>query len=218
MSYLFMKVLESAPPRYEAGMRILTLGRLARVRRDIAAEVQSDERVLDIGCGTGSLAVLLAKKGACVTAIDIAPAMVSQAVGNVREEGVVDLVAVKEMGAVDLDTAFAGESFDVVVSTLVFSELSHDEIEYTLDACWRILRRGGSLMIADEVLPCSVLGRVGALLLRLPFAIAAFVLTQSTTRGVAGLEGLIAGAGFRIVRVVDYLGGTMKLVVAEKPA
>ena len=31
MSYVYMKVLESAPGRYDRGMRILTLGRLERV-------------------------------------------------------------------------------------------------------------------------------------------------------------------------------------------
>jgi ubiquinone/menaquinone biosynthesis C-methylase UbiE len=216
MSYVFMKVLESAPQRYEAGMRLLTLGRLAQVRQDIAAEVSAGDRVLDIGCGTGALAVLLAKKGASVTAIDIAPAMVSQAARNVHKEGVADQVTVREMGAVDLDTAFAGESFDIAVSTLVFSELSREEIEYTLDECLRTLRRGGSLLIADEVSPRSVLGRIGGFLLRLPFAVAAFVLTQSTAHRVADLEGRIARAGFRIVRVSEYLAGTMKLVVAEK--
>lgn len=199
-------------------MRMLTLGRLARVREDVAALVSAGDRVLDIGCGTGSLAILLAKRGATVVAIDIAPAMVSQAARSVYEAGVAELVAVQETGAVDLDTAFASESFDVVVGTLVLSELSRDEIEYTLRECLRILRRGGSLLIADEVLPRSVLGKMGGFLLRLPFAVAAFVLTQSTTHRVSDLEERIAEAGFRIVRVTGYLAGTMKLVVAEKVA
>jgi len=216
MSYVFMRVLESAPHRYEAGMRILTLGRLAQLHQDIAAQVSAGDRILEIGCGTGSLAVLLAQKGACVTAIDIAPGMVSQAARTVREAGVEELVTVAEMGAVDLDTAFASESFDVVVSTLVLSELSEDEIEYTLHECLRILRPSGTLLIADEVLPSSMLGRIGGSLLRMPFAVAAFVLTQTTTHRVAGLEERIAGVGFRIVRVSGYLAGTMKLIAGEK--
>jgi len=218
MTYVFMRVLESAPRRYETGMRILTLGRLARVRRDLAAAVKAGDRVLEIGCGTGSLAVLLAKKGVSVMAIDINPAMVSQAVQLVREAGVERLVTVREMGGVELDTALADESFDVVVSALVFSELSYDEIEYTLNECWRILRPDGYLLVADEVLPGSVWGRVGGALLRLPFAVAAFIFTQTTTHRVAGLEGRIAMAGFRIVSVSRYLAGTMKLIAAQRVA
>ena len=216
MSYVYMKVLELAPQRYERGMRLLTLGRLDQVRQDIAARVSVDDRVLDVGCGTGALAVMLAHRGAHVTGIDIAPAMLSQAAKRVREEDLADRVELKEMGAVDLDTAFPSEGVDIVVSTLVFSELSDDEIEYTLAECWRILRPGGQLLIADEVLPDSMLGQIGTFLFRLPFVIAAFVLTQNTTHRVAGLEARIAQACFQRLDTVEYLMGTMKLFVAER--
>jgi ubiquinone/menaquinone biosynthesis C-methylase UbiE len=216
MSYVYMKVLESAPQRYERGMRLLTLGRLEKVRQDIAGRANAGDRVLDVGCGTGALAAMLAHKGARVTGIDIAPPMLSQAAARVRKEGLVDRVELKEMGAVDLDSAFPGEGFDIVVSTLVFSELSDDEIEYTLAECWRILRPGGQLLVLDEILPDSMLGQIGTFLLRLPFVIAAFVLTQNTTRRVAGLEARIARAGFRVLDTVEYLLGTMRLFIAEK--
>ncbi len=211
-----MKVLESAPQRYERGMRLLTLGRLERMRQDVAARVSVGDRVLDIGCGTGALATMLAHKGAHVTGIDIAPPMLSQAALRVREQDLADRVELRELGAVDLDTTFPGEGFDVVVSVLVFSELSDDEIEYTLAECWRLLRPDGKLIIADEVLPNSMLGRIGTFLLRLPFAIAAYLLTQNTTRRVAGLEARVAGAGFRVAEMNEYLMGTMRLVIAEK--
>jgi demethylmenaquinone methyltransferase/2-methoxy-6-polyprenyl-1,4-benzoquinol methylase len=218
MSYVYMKVLESAPGRYDLGMRLLTLGRLEQVRQDIAARVNAGDQVLDVGCGTGALAVMLAHKGAHVTGMDIAPPMLGQAAQRVREEGLEDRVELREMGAVDLDTAFPDAGFDSVVSTLVFSELSDDEIEYTLAECRRILRPGGQLLIADEVLPDSTLGHIGTFLFRLPFAIAAFVLTQNTTHRVVGLGERIARAGFRIVDTEEYLIGTMRLFVAERAA
>jgi len=211
-----MKVLESAPQRYERGMRLLTLGRLERVRQDIAARVMAGDRVLDIGCGTGKLAVMLAQKGARVTGIDIALPMLSQAARRVREEDLADLVELKELGAVGLDTAFQSQSFDATVSVLVFSELSDDEVAYTLAESWRILRPGGQLLVADEVLPDSLWGRAGTLLLRLPFAIAAYVLTQNTTRRVAGLEAQIVRAGFKVADTKEYLRGTLRLIMAEK--
>ena len=103
-----------------------------------------------------------------------------------------------------------------MVSTLAFSELSEDEIAYTLAECRRILRPRGQLLMADEVLPDSTLGQTGTFLFRLPFVLAAFVLTQNTTHRVAGLDARIEGEDFQVVEIQEYLTGTMKLFVAEK--
>jgi ubiquinone/menaquinone biosynthesis C-methylase UbiE len=216
MSYVYMKVLESAPERYERGMRILTLGRLERVRRDIAARLNPGDRVLDLGCGTGALAARLAQKGCQVTGVDVSPQMLGQAAQRLRQDHLEERLALRELGVAELDTAFADASFDAVVSTLLFSELSDDEISYTLAQCMRILRPGGQLLIADEVLPDSVLGRVATFLLRLPFAVAAFVLTQNTTHRVAVLKERIEQAGFRMSESSRFLAGTLQLFVAEK--
>jgi len=216
MSYVFMKVLESAPERYEQGMRLLTLGRLEQVWQEIASWIEADARVLDAGCGTGALAARLAAKGAYVTGIDIAPQMLTQAAARIDAGDLGDKVQFLELGAVDLDTEFANDSFDAVVSTLVFSELSDDEVAYVLDECWRVLRPGGHLLVADEILPESALGRLATWLLRLPCSVVAYVLTQNTTHRVGHLEERVEGAGFRIVETQSYLAGTLKLFVAEK--
>jgi demethylmenaquinone methyltransferase/2-methoxy-6-polyprenyl-1,4-benzoquinol methylase len=211
-----MRVLESAPERYERGMRLLTLGRLERVWQDIAAQIDAGARVLDVGCGTGALAVRLAQKGARVTGIDIAPQMLSQAAAKLEAQGLMDRVRLLEMGAVEIDDAFAEERFDAVVSTLVFSEFSTGETEYVLNACQDLLRSEGRLLVADEVLPDPVLGRLVTYVVRLPFALLAYLLTQNTTHRVAHLDEQIETAAFRIVQTKGYLAGTLKLFVAEK--
>jgi hypothetical protein len=61
-----------------------------------------------------------------------------------------------------------------------------------------------------------MLGRIGAFFLRLPFAVAAFMLTQNTTHQVARLREQIEGAGFQTLDMVEYLAGTLKLLVAQK--
>lgn len=216
MSYVYMKVLESAPERYDRGMQILTLGRLERVHRDIESRLDSGDLVLDIGCGTGSLVAMLAGKGVQVTGIDVSPAMLAQAHERIGEEGLSDRVTLLEMGAVDLDTAFPGACFDAVASTLVFSELSNDEIDYALTECRRILRPGGRLFIADEVMLGSALGRLATFLIRLPFALLAFALTQNTTHRVTGLDERIQRAGFALQENLRYLAGTLQLFIAEK--
>jgi demethylmenaquinone methyltransferase/2-methoxy-6-polyprenyl-1,4-benzoquinol methylase len=215
MSYVYMKVLESAPHRYDRGMRLLTLGRLDRLHGDAAACIEPGDRVLDLGCGTGALALRLARRGAGVVGVDPSPAMLDEAAGRLRAEGLQEQVELRSLGVAELD-AFGAGSFDAVASTLVFSELSPDEVEYALDECWRILRPGGQLLIGDEILPDSTLGRLATFLLRLPFVILAFLLTQNTTRRVAGLERRIKKAGFRVLETRHYLAGTLRLFVAQR--
>lgn len=214
MSYVLMKVLEGAPARYDRGMRLLTAGRLERVHQEIAAHLQPGDRVLDIGCGTGALALLLARRGCQVTGIDVSPEMLALAGQKLRQAGFVGQVSLLEMGAVELDDAFSASSFDAVTASLVFSELSRDEIDYTLAACRRLLRPGGRLLVADEVLPDSILGRLGTFLLRLPFVVLAYLLAQTTTRRVSGLEERLSAAGYEPREVACYLGGTLRLYQA----
>ena len=55
-SYIFMKILESRPSRYDKGINILTGGHAKRVKREIVDEwIKPGLEVLDIGCGTGEM-------------------------------------------------------------------------------------------------------------------------------------------------------------------
>ena len=214
MSYVYMKVLESAPARYDRGMQLLTLGRVQQVYEAIAARVPAGAEVLDLGCGTGALAVQLARQGARVTAIDISAGMLEQAAERVQEEGLAERVALRQLGVAELE-GLADGRFGVVASVLVFSELSSDEIDYALAEARRLLRPGGRLLVADEIVPESAVGRLLSSVLRLPFVVLAYVLAQTTTHRVRDLEGRVSAAGFRVVEVVGYLAGTLRLVVAE---
>ena len=214
MTYVYMKVLESAPRRYDQGMSILTLGRLAKAHQYICNRIEPGWQVLDIGCGTGSLATLIARRGAQVVGIDISSPMLALASQKLRHAEVENLVTLQEMGAAELDTAFGDAAFDAVVSSLTFSELSDDEVVYTLHHCRRVLKPGGLLMVADEILPHSVGERALTWLFRLPFAVLTFVLTQNTTQPVAALERRIADAGFKVIEVDKYLLGTLRTIVA----
>lgn len=193
---------------------MLTLGRWEQVQRETAGRVGTGERVLDVGCGTGALASKMARRGAKVTAIDVSSAMLAQAAERLAQEGLAEGVALREMGVAELDV-LPDSAFDVVTSVLVLSELSNEEMAYALAEFRRLLRPGGRLLIADEVLPGSVVGRVATWLVRLPFAIAAFLLTQTMTHRVSGLRERMAAAGFDVVEEKGYLAGTLRLFVAR---
>ena len=217
MSYAFMKILESAPKRYDAGIDILTVGRLRHLKQDIVDEfIAKGDKILELGCGTGSLAILCAAKGAEVTGIDLSPKMLAIAHRKLKKAGLTEKIKLLRMSAMDMDTTFADNSFNVITSTLVFSEMSREEIRYVLNQCHRVLKANGSLIIADEIMPQSLFGKFLLFLFRLPFVIIAYVFTQTTTQVVAKLDEDIRQAGFSVIKTKSYLLGTMRLFQARK--
>ena len=79
-SFVWMKVLESAPERYDRGIRMLSCGRIEAAYERIAALVAAPgKRILDIGCGTGGVSLACAARGAAVTGIDIDAGMLEVA-------------------------------------------------------------------------------------------------------------------------------------------
>ena len=78
-SFVFMKLLETQASRYDLGMRLLSLGGIGRLHADVAARVPEGCRVLEIGCGTGSLTELLARRGCRVVGVDRSTGMLAQA-------------------------------------------------------------------------------------------------------------------------------------------
>lgn len=128
MATVFMKWLETSSADYDRGIRLLTLGRITVLKREIAERyVQAGDRVLEIGCGTGTLAVMMARRGAEVVEVDVSPAMLAEAEKKVAAEGLTGRITLHRMDASEIDRRFEERSFDVVVSTLVFSELNRME-------------------------------------------------------------------------------------------
>lgn len=72
-------------------------------------------RVLDVGTGSGAIAVAIAKlhKAASVTAVDVSPAALAVAAGNAQRHGVADRITFLEG---DLFAPVARQTFDLVVS------------------------------------------------------------------------------------------------------
>jgi demethylmenaquinone methyltransferase/2-methoxy-6-polyprenyl-1,4-benzoquinol methylase len=215
MGVVLMRVLESAPDRYDRGINILTLGKAVEGYRRLSQRIQPDWHALDIGSGTGGLALLAAARGAQVVAIDVNPEMLDQARRKAEEAGLSDRVSWREMGVAEMDTLSPDASFDVVCSSLCFSELTSDERIYALKQAHRLLRPGGLLLLADEVQPLG-LARLIVGVIRFPLVLLTWVLTQTTTRAVPDLEELVRQNGFEVTAVRTALLGSWAELEALK--
>lgn len=215
-TYILMKILESAPSRYDKGIRILTLRRLDKAYDRLTSHIKRGQRVLDIGCGTGALTLRAAKKGAKVKGIDINSQMLEIAKKRVAEANLEQNVELCEMGVAELGCEEAG-SYDVVMSGLCFSELTEDELIYTLKEVKRILKPGGTLLIVDEVRATSISKRILNCLIRFPLVIITYLITQTTTNAVKNLPERIEEEGLLIESVrLSKMESFVELVV-KKP-
>jgi ubiquinone/menaquinone biosynthesis C-methylase UbiE len=214
-TYVLMRVLESAPRRYDLGIRLLTLGRVERAYDRLAERVEPGQRVLDLGCGTGALAVRAARRGGIVKGIDINPEMLAIARQRVEDEHLEGRVELAEQGVAELDQE-EGQSYDAVASGLCFSELSEDELTYTLGQAARVLKPGGLLLVADEVKPRHLASRAIRWLLRAPLALLTFLITQQTSRAVSDMPERLAGAGLSLVSADRSALGSFGTYVAQR--
>lgn len=134
-------------PLYDPLLRFLGNERGAKGQLIEQAELRPGLRVLDLGCGTGTLAVWLAEREpeAEITGADPDPKALALAEDKARAAGV----------SVRFDESFGDAlpypdaSFDRVLSSLMFHHLSHDEKCATLAEVRRVLAPGGSFHLLD---------------------------------------------------------------------
>ena len=113
------------------------------IRTALPDRETSSIRVLEVGTGPGFFAILLAEEGYDVTAVDLTPAMLSEARKNAGE--LAERIDFREMNAEALELPEG--SFDVVVSRNLTWNLPHPDRAY---AEWcRVLKPGGLLLVFD---------------------------------------------------------------------
>lgn len=122
------------------------------------ADIQAGQHVLDLGCGTGTLAIMTkrARPGAEVTGLDADPDMLKVARHKSAKEGV----------AVKFDLGFTSKlpypdtSFDRVLSSIMIHHLKTPDKERTAREVHRVLKPGGQLHIIDFGKPVTWYGKL----------------------------------------------------------
>jgi ubiquinone/menaquinone biosynthesis C-methylase UbiE len=156
------------------------------------AAMEPGQQVLDVGCGTGTLAIAAQRRtqGVQVAGLDADPAVLAIATRKARDAGADIAFDLGRSSALP----YADERFDRVLSSLFFHHLSWGDKLLTARQMHRVLRPAGELHVADW-------GRAGGLLSRTAFlAIQLLDGFDTTSDNVAGLlPVLFASAGFRHV-------------------
>ena len=100
--------------------------------------------ILDLGCGAGRHAILLAKEGFQVVAFDVSETALRTLDNRLKEGSIDNAVLVEhEMG----ELPFIENYFDGVVSTNVLHHGKLDEIKKAIDELHRVLKQGSSAFI-----------------------------------------------------------------------
>jgi ubiquinone/menaquinone biosynthesis C-methylase UbiE len=114
------------------------------------AQLQNGDSVLDVGTGTGWVAIQCALEmgGGQIIGVDVTPEMLAQAALNAKNVGVKERIQFALASAMSL--SYPDNQFDVVLSSLA---LHHTTVSHSLDEMVRVLKPGGHMAIADMGAP-----------------------------------------------------------------
>lgn len=213
--------------RYDVMNRLMTFGQDGAWRRRVLelAELTPAAKLLDLGTGTGDLALAALQQTPGVTAVGGDFTLAMMRVGQRRPEG----ARVRWSGTDALNLPFPDESFDVVVSGYLMRNVG--DLPRAWAEQWRVLKPGGRVVCLDTTPPAANWRRpfirfhlsvvIPALGRLIAGDDAAYTYLPESTTGFLAAEALaerMRAAGFEAVRFERLMLGTMAIHAGRKPA
>ena len=134
-------------PIYDFFVVLLGYGKTHKITVINLLNLKSEDNLLDVGCGTGTLLTLAKEKypNTDMIGVDIDSEVLSIA----RRKSQKANLKIEYVEASSAKLPFADESFNVVVSSLVFHHLPTDIKIQTIKEIYRVLKRNGRFLLAD---------------------------------------------------------------------
>jgi ubiquinone/menaquinone biosynthesis C-methylase UbiE len=135
---------------YDRRLTAFSRGRERAFRAELIdlARIAAGDAVLDVGCGTGTLAVAARRRvgpAGTVYGIDPSPEMIARAKRKAHGAGL-DIVFEH---AIAQSLPLPDDTFDVALAVLTLHQIPADELPRCLEEVRRVLRPGGRLFVAD---------------------------------------------------------------------
>jgi ubiquinone/menaquinone biosynthesis C-methylase UbiE len=205
--------MEKVVDTYDSLMRKMTLGRERALREMTVnlAQVKPGDCVLEVGCGTGTLA-LAAKRQAGpsgkVFGIDVIPGMIEH---SQQKAAQADLDVTFQLGTV-YGIPFPANQFDVVMGSFMIFHMSETVRRKGITEIYRVLKPQGTLLVLDAAEPTQPLARAiaRALFRGVPAPDLHELLPLMEATGFSDIE--FARAPFRVLglALLGYVRGTAR--------
>jgi len=198
---------------YDHVVRLTTRERVFKKALINQVTAKEDEKLLDVGCGTGTLIQMLAHQQPklIITGLDADRNALNQAMVKVKS---LDTYITLEHGYAQ-QIPFVSKTFDIATSSLFFHHLTKEQKQKTFNEIYRTLKPGGRLHIADWGKPASRYQRILFYLIQI---LDGFETTSDNVQGA--LPNMIFKAGFLDIEETSCIAtplGTIRLLKAIKP-
>ena len=198
-------------PLYDAVVRLTVREKKFKTALISQANFADGQRILDLACGSGTLAVLIKESRPKTEVIGID--------GDAKILKIAERKAAKKGVNIQFDKGlsfalpYADESFDRVFSSLFFHHLTREDKLKTLHEVLRVLKPDGELHIADWGLPANFLMKF------VSYGVELLDGSETTGDNFKGLmPSLISETGFGETEEKQYfnsLFGTIRLIEAK---